>query len=148
MSICVPLLAAADGSAGDFDPNQVFSSWTKVIAVEVTFAHFGARLDNRGAAVQAWNLAGRFSLLPIGVTRLRFLGGALDGALEVGLQPTFQRFNTQHQNFGGLGLDLRYNLLHFRWGPLVPWIDASIAPGGTDLRIGKVNNQTGSTAPS
>jgi hypothetical protein len=125
-----------------FNPDQIFSPWAKVVSVEATFTHFGSRLDDGNAVVQAWNLSGRFSLVPFGVTRLKLLSGVLDGALEIGLEPSFERFNTQHQNFGGFGLHLRYNLLHFRWGPLVPWIDASIAPGGTDLRIGRVSNET------
>jgi hypothetical protein len=29
-----------------------------------------------------------------------------DGVVEIGLEPTFQRFNTVHQNFAGLGLAL------------------------------------------
>jgi hypothetical protein len=73
---------------------------------------------------------------PFGVTRSQLLGGMADGAVEIGLEPTFQRFNTVHQNFAGLGLDVRYYLVHFRRGRFVPWINASIAPGGTDLRMG------------
>ena len=125
-----------------FNPDQVFTPWAKVVSLEATFTHFGSRLANGDAVVQAWNLSGRFALVPFGVTRLKFLAGVLDGALEIGLEPTFERFNTEHQNFGGFGLHLRYDLLHFRWGPLVPWIDASIAPGGTDLRIGRVSDET------
>jgi Lipid A 3-O-deacylase (PagL) len=125
-----------------FNPDQVFSRWAKVVSVEATFTHFGSHLDNDDAVIQAWNLSGRFALLPFGVSRMKFLSGVLDGALEIGLEPTFERFTTQHQNFGGVGLHLRYNLLHFRWGPLIPWIDASIAPGGTDLRTGRVSDET------
>jgi Lipid A 3-O-deacylase (PagL) len=32
-------------------------------------------------------------------------------------------------------------------GPLDPWINASIAPGGTDLRIGRVSNETRLNGP-
>jgi len=125
-----------------FDADQVFSKWEKVVSAETTFTHFGPRLSNENAVVQAWNLSGRFSLMPFGATRFEYLGGAFDGAAEIGIEPTFERFTTQRQNFAGVGLQLRYNLLHFRWGPLVPWIDASIAPGGTDLRIGRFSNET------
>jgi hypothetical protein len=142
ITVLTPLMTAAPQPASAFDPDDVFRPWTKVVSVEAAFAHFGSRLDNGNDVVQAWNLSARFSLLPFGVTRTRFLGGCLDGAPEIGLEPTFERFTTQHQNFGGLGLHLRYYSTHFRWGPLVPWIDASIAPGGTDLRIGRVPNET------
>jgi hypothetical protein len=138
----LPLMAGFPVLAGAFNPDQVFSPWAKVLSAEATFTHFGSHLSNGDAVVQAWNLSARFSLVPFGVFRLKFLAGVLDGALEIGLEPTFERFNTQHQNFAGLGLHLRYDLLHFRWGPLVPWIDASIAPGGTDLRTGRVSDET------
>jgi hypothetical protein len=85
--------------------------------------------------------------LPFGVPRFKYFDGALDGSLEVGLEPTFERFDTVGQNFAGVGLELRYYLLHFRYGRWVPWIDASIAPGGTDLRIGRVSNETRLTGP-
>ena len=64
---------------------------------------------------------------------LRLFGGALDGALEVGLKPTFERFETEGQNFAGVGLNLRYYLLHLRRSRWVPWIDASVALGGCRL---------------
>jgi hypothetical protein len=138
----LPLAVGSPVLAPDFKPDQVFSPWAKVVSLESTFTHFGSHLDNGDAVVQAWNISGRFALVPFGVFRLRLLAGVLDGALEIGIEPTFERFNTQHQNFGGVGLHLRYDLLHFRWGPLVPWIDASIAPGGTDLRTGRVSDET------
>jgi hypothetical protein len=137
----LPLILGLPALAS-FNPDQAFTPWAKVVSLEAAFTHFGSRLANGGAVVQAWNLSGRFSLLPFGVTRFKFLSGFLDGALEIGLEPTFERFNTEHQNFGGFGLHLRYDLLHFRWRGLVPWIDASIAPGGTDLHIGRVSDET------
>jgi hypothetical protein len=81
----------------------------------------------------------------------------LDGALEVGLEPTFERFSVRHQahqtadagfaNYAGVGLVLRYYFLHFSYGPLIPWIEAGIAPGGTDLKIGEEINETRLTGP-
>ncbi len=142
IAVSVPLLIGTPVTARTFDPDDVFSPWTKVISAEGAFAHFGSRLSNGDAIVQAWNLSGRFSLLPFGTLRPRYLGGILEGAPEIGLEPTFERFNTQHQNFAGFGLQLRYYILHFRWGPYVPWIDASIAPGGTDLNLGRMHDET------
>jgi hypothetical protein len=71
----------------------------------------------------------------------------LDGVVEDGLEPTFQRFNTLHQNFAGLGLDGRYYLVHFRRGRFEPWINASIAPGGADLRMGSSVSETRLSGP-
>jgi len=118
-----------------------------VISAESTISHFGSRLNEGDQVVQAWGLAARFSLLPFGITRFRVLDGALDGSFEVGLEPTFERLETEGQNFGGLGLALRYYLLHFRYGNWVPWVDASIAPGGSDFRIGRVSDKTRLTGP-
>jgi len=52
--------------------------------------------------------------------------GSMDGALEVGLEPLFARFEGTHQNFGGVLLDLRYDLTRFSVGLFVPLIGASI----------------------
>jgi hypothetical protein len=128
-----PLLARTPSLAAD--PGLILDSSRRVISREVTVAHFGARLNDPG--IQAWNLA-RFALLPFGVTRFHFLKGTLDGALEVGLEPTFERFSVRHvpantagfSNYEGVGLVLRYYLLHFSCGPLVPWIEARLRRAG------------------
>jgi hypothetical protein len=59
----------------------------------------------------------------------------------------FERFVLERQNFAGLGVGFRYYLLHFEYGRFVPWLDASIAPGYTDLNIGRVSNETKLTGP-
>ena len=103
------LLISSPMSAQVFDSAQVFSPWAKVVSVESALTHFGSRLSNDNEIVQGWNLSGRFSLLPFGTFHLRFLGGAIDGAPEVGLEPTFERFSPLRQNFAGVGLHIRYN---------------------------------------
>jgi hypothetical protein len=137
------------------DPGLVLTTSRWVISGEGTVAHFGARLNDR--AIQAWNVSVRLSLLPFGISRSHILNGVFDGALEVGLEPTFERFAVRHQsntgskagfaNYEGIGLVCRYYLVHFRWGPLMPWIEAGIAPGGTDLKIGRESNETRLTGP-
>ena len=136
-----------NGAALRHEIRDADSKDTKVVSVEGALAHFGSRLGNGLGYVQAWNLGARFSLLPFGITRFQRLGGMLDGAVEIGLEPTFQRFNTVHQNFAGLGLDVRYYLVHFGRGRFVPWINASIAPGGTDLRMGSSVSETRLSGP-
>jgi hypothetical protein len=137
------------------DPGSVLESSRWVISGEGTIAYFGGRLNDR--AIQAWNLSARFSLLPFGITRFHIFNGIFDGALEAGLEPTFERFSAPHQtssgpkegfaNYAGVGLVLCYYFIHFRYGPLVPWIDAGIAPGWTDLKIGEESNETRLTGP-
>jgi hypothetical protein len=146
LAMALAIVAASHGVFA-FDLDQVLTKDTKVVSVEGALAHFGSRLNNGLGYVQAWNLGARVSLLPFGVTRWQLLGGMADGAVEIGLEPTFQRLNTVHQNFAGLGLDVRYYLVHFCRGRFVPWINASIAPGGTDLRMGSSVSETRLSGP-
>jgi hypothetical protein len=119
------------GNAADL--SAPFDRYTLVFSAEGGFSHFGSRLNS--TFVQTWDLATRFSILPFAPFQMELLWGALDGSLEVGLQPTFQRFETIGQNFGGMGLAFRYYLLHWRVGRFVPYANVSAAPGGTDLDI-------------
>jgi Lipid A 3-O-deacylase (PagL) len=169
LAVITPTVRSSSFAA---DPTLVLTSrW--VISGEATLAYFSDRLNERG--IQAWNISGRFGLLPFGIIHSHFLRGYLDGVLEIGFEPTFERFSVVHQpddptpsahyhaqyqpgppshdspsssptagfaNFGGLGLVLRYYLLHFKYGPTAPYIEAGIAPGGTDLKIGRVSNET------
>jgi hypothetical protein len=112
---------------------SVFAQGTKVVSIEGAIAHFGARLPGNG--IQSWNLGARISLIPFGdLAFARF--HPIDGALEIGLEPFFQRFETQGQNFGGLLLEGRYYLTYLSYGPVVPWVGAAIGPGRSDLRLG------------
>jgi hypothetical protein len=128
MSVVAIALAAAimlaQTSSSAADPGLILASSRWMISGEGTVAHFGGRLNDR--AIQAWNLSARFSLLPFGITRFHIFNGIFDGALEVGLEPTFERFSTPHQtssgpkegfaNYAGVGLVLRYYFLHFQYG--------------------------------
>jgi hypothetical protein len=115
-----------------FDFSEPLAQWSEVISVEGAYAYCSP--DRLGSG-NAWNVGARFSLLPFGLRHFQLLSGSLDGALEVGLEPLFARFEGTHQNFGGVLLDLRYDLTHFSMGPFMPWIAASIGPGGSDLNI-------------
>ncbi len=141
------VIGAAPSAAEDFDVDPIFSRYAIVISGESALAHFSDRLKNNGAVVQAWNLSARVSILPFGITRFRFLDSVFDGAFEVGVEPSFENFPTERVTFAGGGLYLRYYLLHFRYKRLVPWVDASIAPGWTNLQIGHVSNETRLSGP-
>lgn len=146
LAIAVAFFLGLASSASAFEAETVFAPWTKAISFETAFAHFGPRLNDSGY-VQAWNLSGRFSLLPFGITRFKHLSGVLDGAVDISVGPTFERFNNQRQNFGGLAFGFRYYLLHFHYGRMVPWIGVSVAPGGSDLRIGTKEAENRLTGP-
>jgi hypothetical protein len=136
---CFLLLSGASGAAA-FDADEAFRPMTKVISGEGSLVHFSSgRLA--GGYINAWNVGARVSVLPFGVIHSsRVLHGTLDGAFEVGLEPTFERFNTVHQNFAGVLLELRYHFIRLSYGPFVPWIGASIGPGYSDLSVGRVHD--------
>src|SRR5579884_2879564 len=131
------LLLAAVSSVAAFDLNDAFPRMTWALSAEGTVAHIETgRLP--GTFINSWNVGARISLLPLGIVHLRrFLHGELDGALEVGLEPTFARFNGAHQNFAGLLVKARYHLVRLHYGRFVPWIGGSVGPGYSDLNIGQ-----------
>jgi hypothetical protein len=133
--------------ASGFDADDSFEPMGKVVSLEGDLEHFGSdRLNS--AFINAWNVGARISLLPFGVIHNeKVLRGLLDGAPEVGLEPTFERFNTVHQNFGGVLLEIRYHLLDLHFGRFVPWIGGAIGPGGSDLNIGQASDDTKLTGP-
>ena len=136
------LLLLHASSATAFDAEETFQPMTKVVSVEGALQRFtSGRLA--GAYINAWRVGGGLSLLPFGVIhRPRLLHGTLDGALEIGLEPTFERFNSVHQNFAGLLVEGKYYLVHLGYWHLVPWIGGSIGPGYSDLNVGgRQNNQ-------
>jgi hypothetical protein len=102
--LCAALLVTTAASARAFDPEETFVRGGTVLSLEGTAGHFGTRLPSAG--IQVWSLGARFSLIPFGVTHFERLHDIPDGALEAGLEPIFERFNT-HQNFGGLAFELR-----------------------------------------
>jgi hypothetical protein len=135
----VLLLLVFCGGAEAFDFSVPFARWNKAISAEGAYAYFSP--DRLGSG-NAWNIGARFSLLPFGLRHFNLFNGLADGAFEVGLEPLFARFEGTHQNFGGLLLDLRYYFTRFSIGPFVPFIAASIGPGGSDLNIGRVSDET------
>jgi hypothetical protein len=135
------LLLTIASSAAAFDGSQTFAPHTYAVSFEGALVRYqSGRLA--GAYLNAWNVGARISWLPFGVSHSRFMHGYLDGALELGLEPTFQRFNSVHQNFAGLLVKGRYHLLGLKYGRLVPWVSAGIGPGYSDLNIGRVANDT------
>lgn len=117
---------------------------TKTISVEAGLAHYGSHLPGDG--IQGWNLGARIGWNPFGLLKSQRVP-LVDGALELGLEPVFQRFRTKNQNFAGLLAQARYYFLAFSYGPLVPWIAGAIGPGGSDLELGKVGGTNRVTGP-
>jgi hypothetical protein len=139
VAIAISLAAASRVAAGQsIDYDQVFSKYAVIISLEAGANRFGARLQNPDG-IQTWDLVSRFSILPFGICRFPKVGHLIDGALAVGIEPVFERFATQNQNYGGGGLDLRYYFVGLRVGPIVPWVNLMGAAGGTDFQVKKLN---------
>jgi hypothetical protein len=86
------LLLLPAPSAAAFDAEAAFRPMSKAVSVEGGLERFtSGRLA--GAYINAWNVGARLSLFPFGVIHgPRMLHGTLDGALEIGLEPSFERF--------------------------------------------------------
>ena len=102
------------------------------------FRSYGEQFDAPWGAtftgLDAFNAGVRFGLLPWGATG----SGLLKGALEIGVEPFYQRFLDPHDAFfAGLGIVARYHILPF--GRFVPYLELSAAPGATDLRVREQN---------
>lgn len=139
MTFLALLLVASFGrasAADQWNPDETFAKYNKVVSFEGGLGHFGDRLPG---SVQEWNVAARFSLLPFNPVHLNGGAKVFDGSLELGLQPTFERFNTKRQNWGGLVAMARYYLTDLRlFDRVVPWVAISIGAGGSDLDIGNL----------
>jgi len=132
--------ARASGAA------EAFAPMTMIVSGEGTIVRFSSNRLN-GGFINAWNVGARFSLLPFGVIHIPVGTRMLDGAIEVGLEPTFERFNTQNQNFVGVLAEARYHFVNLGYGPFVPWIGGGIGPGYSDLDIGTVHGDSKLTGP-
>jgi hypothetical protein len=131
VALAVLALLSAAPAAQAYDPQTTFGQGAIVVSPEVGYGHQFDLEDKRGyTGLEFVNAGVRFGWLP-------FKPGStdpLDGALEIGLEPFYQRYvDPVHAFFGGLGLTLRYHLLSF--GRLVPYVDLAAVAGGTDLKV-------------
>jgi len=116
--------------ADAFDADAAFPRGGYVLSLE---GGYGEQFD-------AWNTTiTRFDFFNAGV-RLGFLpwgavgSGPFRGALEIGLEPIYQRFfepENEKAFFAGLGAVARYHFLPL--GRFVPYVELGAAPGYTDL---------------
>jgi hypothetical protein len=119
-----------------FDSAAVFAKGTYVISGEGVY---GQQFNLEGVAhesdIEFWGLGLRASMLPFGPTG----PGVARGALELGLEPYYQRYTEPQSAFwAGLGLVLRYHFLSF--GRFVPYAELAAAAGGTDLRVKEIDS--------
>lgn len=129
------LLAAAPTAA--FDPEQTFKKGTFVLSGEGSYGWQFDIEDNRDfSKIEFWDAGVRVGLLPFetfGKER------PLYGALEVGLEPLYQRYVEPERRFwAGLSAVVRYHFLAL--GRFVPYVELAGSAGVTDLELPEIRS--------
>jgi opacity protein-like surface antigen len=127
---------AAMPVASAFDPEQTFHPGAFALSVE---GGGGARFNTEGMSeptnLKMWNAGIRLSMIPWGPAG----PSVLRGALEVGLEPFFQRYTDPVQaGFAGLAAVGRYHFLAL--GRVVPYAEVFLSAGGTNLKIREIDS--------
>lgn len=133
----VAVVLSVASSAMAFDPELTFKKGAFVLSLD---GGGGSQNDlekhGRQTGIDLWWIQGRASLLPLGTTGK---DGFLYGALEVGLEPIYQKyFGNVDAYFAGLGLAARYHFLSL--GVFAPYVELGAAAGGTNLRAIEIDS--------
>jgi opacity protein-like surface antigen len=115
-----------------FDADAAFPKGGYVISLEGGYGEQFDAWNTNITGLDFFNAGVRLGLLPWGAAG----SGPLRGALEIGLEPFYQRFVEPDEAkafFAGLGAVARYHFLPFE--RLVPYLELGAAPGYTDLRV-------------
>lgn len=125
------------GRAEAFDAADSFRQGAVVLSVEGGYgeqSNVGDRQAQTG--LEFWSGGVRLSVIAFAP----LLSGPFRGALEVGLEPYYQRYvDPRPAFFAGLGIPLRYHFLAL--GRVVPYVETMAAAGGTDLRTPEINSE-------
>lgn len=123
-------------SAEAFDPEETFKRGSWLLSAEGGYgwqADIGSHRPFTG--LEFANAGIRIGLLPFGPAG----PGLLRGALEIGLEPLYQRYvEPIDAYYAGLAAVVRYHFLPF--GRLVPYIEGAGAAGGTDLKVPEIDS--------
>jgi opacity protein-like surface antigen len=123
------------GPACGFDAVQTFAPGTFVLSLEGGGGSQSNLEGNGETGLEFWNAGVRFGLLPWGVVG----SGIFRGALEVGLEPFYQRYTDPvRAYFAGLAAVGRYHFLSL--GRVVPYAELFGAAGGTNLRVPEIDS--------
>lgn len=130
------VLAVSPESILGYDPEEIFRKGTYLLSVE---GGGGGQSDVSGepgqTGLEFWNAGVRASVLPFGPTG----HGPVYGALEIGLEPLFQRYvDPVRAHFAGLTAVGRYHFLSL--GRFVPYAEVAGAAGGTNLRVHEIKS--------
>ena len=130
------VIVVAGSPAAAFDGAETFAKGAKILSIEGgggasdSFEHHRVSTD-----LTFWNAGVRLSYLPFGAAG----PSLLFGALELGLEPFYQRYTGRVDAFyAGLAAVGRYHFLSL--GRFVPYVELAGAAGGTDLNILEIDS--------
>jgi lipid A 3-O-deacylase len=136
VTIALALLLGAASPAFAFDAAQTFAQGRSVLSIE---AGGGTQSNLEGhrapTNLDLWYIGLRYSLLPLPPAG----PGFLHGSLEVGLEPTYQRYVGGAEGFwAGVVAHGRWHFLSL--GRIVPYVELGAGAGGTDLNTIEIDS--------
>jgi hypothetical protein len=131
------VLTASAATAGAFDPEATFRKGAVVLSAEGAYGWQVEIKETRDfSAVEFWDAGVRFGLLPFDPLAR---GTLVHGALEIGLEPFYQRYLEPERRFwAGLAAVARYHFLGL--GRVVPYVEVAGSAGGTDLELPEIRS--------
>ena len=135
-ALVVAGLLAAAAPAAAWDSAGVFAKGTFVLSGEASYGEqWNVEGFNDATGLTFVNAGVRFGWLPFGAAG----PGPLLGALELGLEPIYQRYLEPKDAFyAGLAAVARYHFLSL--GRFVPYFEVAGAAGGTDLKVREIDS--------
>jgi opacity protein-like surface antigen len=130
-------LAASAATADAFDAEATFRKGTVVLSAEGAYGWQVEIQETRDlSAVEFWDAGVRLGLLPVDPLAR---GTLVHGALEIGLEPFYQRYLEPERRFwAGLAAVARYHFLGL--GRVVPYVEVAGSAGGTDLELPEIRS--------
>jgi opacity protein-like surface antigen len=129
-------LLGSVSSAPAFDEAETFHRGAYVLSLEgAAGSQFNIEKKSDETGLDMWNAGLRLSVIPWGPVG----SGFFRGALEIGLEPFFQRYTEpMRAYFAGLGVVGRYHFLGL--GRVVPYAELFLSAGRTDLRVREIDS--------
>lgn len=134
--VALALLLVGGNPAFAFDATQTFAQGMSVLSVEGGGGTQSNLERHRAPSdLDLWYIGLRYSLLPLAPTGPSFLRGSL----EVGLEPTYQRYqNGASGSWAGVVAHGRWHFLSL--GRFVPYVELGAGAGGTDLNTFEIDS--------
>jgi opacity protein-like surface antigen len=136
-AVALVALATLAAPARAFDAADTFRKGTLVLSGEGSYGEqFNLERFRVQSDIKFFNLGFRSSLLPFEPFAA---GSAAHGALEIGIEPLYQRYTEPQTAFwAGVAAVFRYHFLAL--GRVVPYAELAAAAGGTDLHVREIDS--------